>query len=446
LAGWRVKLDARRWVSSGTIDAQWSAVRRRRIEVAKGKLRRALNGLPEHAAARARRRRYDVAAQFLLQSTSESAARVLTHPCFDYWISLSESHFLKPVPDADFDLYWGQLAGFALGATVSDGNRREFSGTLDPDGRLYLYGTPWFLEFPRHGRAAVRLAARGAKISAAGAGFNAEVDLLPRDAGGVLHALEQVVPGIVCDDRGWLQLHGVVMHGRIQLDAAEGTRFAATLRQALADLEERDPLMSAEIRQLVHVIVPLANPNNFGSVSSTYANLRGMIALSHSDDILLQAETLIHEGSHLKMNQLLEIDPVLEPGQGAQVYYSPWRPDARRLRGLLLGAHAFLNVGRYLARSLQREEYHAQRRSEIMSNVARRIYQIEDALRALTENASLTEFGRRVVLEMCRELGILRHAALSFPPTLLAEQQEACAAHRRAHCLSGTVFHRTTPP
>jgi hypothetical protein len=145
----------------------------------------------------------------------------------------------------------------------------------------------------------------------------------------------------------------------------------------------------------------------------------------------------------MKMNQLLAADPVLLPGQSGQVYYSPWRPDARRLRGLLLGAHAFLNVGRYLARSLEREEYSDEQRLEVMTNVARRIFQVEDALKAVTGHASLTEFGRRFVLGMWSELGLLRSAALWFPPALVAEQKAECDAHRAAHALADTSFHKT---
>jgi len=248
---------------------------------------------------------------------------------------------------------------------------------------------------------------------------------------------------VVVDDRGWLQVHGVTMHGLARLDAAAAESFAAPIRKAFKDLAERAPALHAEMTDLLHVLTPLENPMNHGSVSSSYATLRGLIALSPSHDELLQAETLIHEFCHMKLNQLLAADPLLVPGQNGQVYYSPWRPDARRLRGLLIGAHAFLNVGRYLAGSLQREEYADERRLEVMTNVSRRLFQVETAMMCVTENAAFTPFGREFALGMWRELGLLRAAALWFPPALVAEQKAECDKHYREHALDGTFLHKT---
>jgi HEXXH motif-containing protein len=275
-----------------------------------------------------------------------------------------------------------------------------------------------------------------------GKGLEAEFAPGAAAPGGPLRRLDEVVTGVVVDDRGWLQVHGVTMHGLARLEDAERSRFAAVIRRAFLDMAARDPLLHAEMADLLRVVVPLQNPQGHGSVSSSYATLRGMIALSHSEDPLLQAETLIHEFCHMKMNQLLAADPVLLPGQSGQVYYSPWRPDARRLRGLLIGAHAFLNVARYLARSLEREEYPDVQRLEIMTNVARRLYQVENAMKGVIEHGAMTSFGREFVLGMWRELGILRHAVLWFPPALLAEQLAECEAHRARHALAGTSLHK----
>lgn len=142
------------------------------------------------------------------------------------------------------------------------------------------------------------------------------------------------------------------------------------------------------------------------------------------------------------MNQLLIADPVLLPGQGGQVFYSPWRDDARRLRGLLLGAHAFLNVARYLARSLSRETYPEAQHIEVMVNVSRRVLQVEEALRSLILYGSFTEFGRRFVLGLWREVGALHHAIQWFPPALLKEQRVECDSHRKQFALGDTGFHK----
>jgi hypothetical protein len=113
------------------------------------------------------------------------------------------------------------------------------------------------------------------------------------------------------------------------------------------------------------------------------------------------------------------------------------------LRGLLLGAHAFLNVARYVATSLAREEFPVEQKIELMVNVALRLNQVEAALKALTGYGAFTEFGRRFVLGLWSELEILRHSVLWFPPALLKEQAATAAAHRKKYALGDTGFYKS---
>lgn len=438
-----MRLDESRWAAAGGLDAEWRGVHRRRLVDARARLRAALARFTQEAPAAARRARLAESARFLLNARGAGADRALGHPCLDYWLSLWDSHFVRDCPEEDWRLHWGQLAGLAAALALKQGATLDTGATLDPDGSLYLHGLPWAFDFSGAVRRTVRVKTARGTLRLTGEGINAAFSLKDAAAGGGLRRLDEAVPGVVVDDRGWLQLHGVTMHGLLRLDDEPRRAFAATIGRAIGDMAERDPLLHAEMTDLLRVLVPLQNPMNHGSVSSSYATLRGLIALSPSDDALLQAETLIHEFCHMKLNQLLAVDSLLAPGQGGQVFYSPWRPDARRLRGLLLGAHAFLNVARYLARSLEREDAADERRLDLMANVSRRLFQVEAALSAVTEYATLTEFGRRIMLDMWRQLGVLRHATLWFPPALVAEQRAACEAHRAKHALSGTWLYKT---
>jgi HEXXH motif-containing protein len=430
-----MRLDEGRWAVGGGRTPEWAWVHERRRADARRSLAAIERTLRTTAPSSARARRFGPALSYLRRSPD----RAIDHPAFDYWLFLWDSHFSRPAEPEDWDLQLGLAGHFAAGSALARRVPLSCGAALDPDGRLYLYGTPWHLEFPGKGRAKVALEAKAGKLKVKGDGIDALFSLdEPKGAAKLLEA----APGIVVDDRGWLQVHGVTMHGLARLEDAERARFAEVIGRALSDMRERDPELHAEMTDLLTVLVPLQNPMNHGSVSSSYVNLRGLIALSHSEDPLLQAETLIHEFCHMKMNQLLAADPVILPGQSGQVYYSPWRKDARRLRGLLLGAHAFLNVARYLARSLEREERSEAEEIEVMVNVARRVLQVEDALRGVTEHAELTEFGRRFVHRMWRELGVVRHATLWYPAALLAEQKAECAAHRAAHALNDTALHR----
>jgi HEXXH motif-containing protein len=439
-----MKLTESLWVIGGGRTPEWRRVHERRLEDVRRGLRGALARLAREAPAPVRKRRYAAALRFLASARGPAAERALEHPALDYWLSLWNSHFsAAKIAAEDWHLQFGLLGGFAAALALEQGKNLACDAVLDPDGSFYLYGSPWAFDFTAASRAPIAVTVERGVLNLKGDGLEAEFD--PRTAahGGPLRRLDEVVPGVVVDDRGWLQVHGVTMHGLARLDDAGRARFAAVIRRALLDMAARDPRLHAEMADLLRVVIPLQNPQDHGSVSSSYATLRGMIALSHAEDPLLQAETLIHEFCHMKMNQLLAADPVLLPGQSGQAYYSPWRPDARRLRGLMIGAHAFLNVARYLARSLEREEYPDETSREIMTNVARRLFQVEIAMKGVIENAALTAFGREFVLGMWRELGLLRHAVLWFPSALVAEQFAECEAHRARHALAGTSLHKT---
>ncbi len=420
-------LDERRWIYGEGVSPEWSEVVRRRRELALAELARIEKTYLMQAPPGVRKRNYAAGLRYFLKTKGPQRDRLAVHPCFDYWLDLHARHFSAPVEERDWHLQFGLFQSFPAALALARGDRLDLDATADPDGRFYFYGTPDFLQAEPSAALSLRLADGRLSVN----GGRAKIQ-----------QLIEAVAGIVADDRGWLMVHGVTMHGLVRLEAPERARFAEVLGQALRDLAERDPGLHAEMTDMIFALVPLKNPLEHGSVSSSYVNLRGLIALSHAEDRVLQAETLIHEFCHQKMNQLLVVDPVLLPGLSGQVFYSPWRADARRLRGLLLGAHAFLNVARYLATSLARETFPEEQHIELMVNVALRLNQVEAALKALTGYGAFTEFGRRFVLGMWSELEILRHCVLWFPAALLKEQAAAAAAHRREYALGDTGFHK----
>ena len=444
-----MRLDERKWILGSGLTPEWAWVGKRRVAAALEKLREAERGFAR-APEGVRKAGYQKGLRYFARTQGAERDSLACHPCFDYWLFLWDKHFRLPAQEKDWHLQFGLFQGFAASLALLRGERVDLQPLLDPDGRFFFFGTPCYLEPPgEHAFESFRLRLQGSRILAEGRGFAFEATLegLPqeglRSGPATLKRLPEVIPGIVVDDLGWLMVHGVTVHGLARLGEGEKRRFTEVLRRALSDMSQRDPGLHAEMADMLRVLVPLKNPLNQGSVSSSYVNLRGAICLSHAEDPLLQAETLIHEFCHQKMNQLLAAEPILLPGQGGQVFYSPWREDPRRLRGLLLGAHAFLNVAGYLERSLSRESYPEEQEIEVMVNVARRINQVEIALRSLSCYGSFTEFGSRFLLGLWRELGRLRHAVQCFPPALLKEQQEASEEHRKRFALFDTGFYRS---
>jgi HEXXH motif-containing protein len=447
-----LKLNERRWVYGAGLTAEWKWVASHRADDAVARLRTAARTVKKSDPAA--RRRYAAGLSYFLKRADALRGSLARHPAVDYWLFLWEKHFTLPCADGDWELQMSLFAGLAAFLALARGDRADFDLRLDPDARLSLYGSPFFVQFPAaESLKPVRVEIRARKLAIVGPGKSRvetgleELSSMPAEglARGAIRfgRSPEAANGVVVEDSAWLLMHGVSMHGLARLDAKAKSRFSAVLRDALVDLSGKEPELLAEMTDLLRLLVPLENPMNYGSVSSSYVNMRGTICLSHSDDVRLQAETLIHEFNHQKLNQLMIVEPILLPGQSGQVFYSPWRPDARRLRGLLLGAHAFLNVARYLLKTVSRDSYRKEEGLDAMLNVAARLFQVEDALRTLSFYATFTEFGRRFQLEMWRELGLLFHAVQWFPAALLQEARENAAKHRAEHALSGTGFHKS---
>jgi HEXXH motif-containing protein len=448
-----MRLNDARWIYGGGLTPEWRWAAAHRGRSALERLRAAADAVPRRAPARLRRGAADGLRYFLRRKDSlrESYAR---HPAVDYWLFLWDEHFTRPCAEKDWALHLGLFSALAASAALERGERADFESLLDPDARLCLYGSPFFVEFPAESALKpVRLEARGGRLRILGPGrarldlTRAQLESMPSEglSFGAVRAgrSPELAPGLVVEDKAWLLMHGVSMHGLARLDAAAKSRFIAVLREAVADVARGDPALFAEMTDLVRLIVPLENPMNYSSVSSSYVNMRGAICLSHSDDPALQAETLIHEFCHQKLNQLMIAEPILAGGQTGQVFYSPWRKDARRLRGLLLGAHAFLNVARYFLTSISRRSFRRAEGVDAMVNVAARVYQVEGALRAVSFYGTFTEFGREFQLGMWRELGLLLHGVQRFPPALLQEARDKAARHRAEHALFDTGFHKS---
>lgn len=449
-----MNLNEANWIYPAGITAEWKWVASHRSRDALSRLRAAGAALSKTAPDAVRNRRYLEGLRSFGSGKGAAHDGLARHPAVDYWLFLRDRHFSQPCSDGDWELQLSVFQGLAAFSAASEGRRADLDALLDPDGRLCLYGSPYFIQYPpEHAFKPVRIEVRGRRLAVLGPGeLKVELSLeslaaLPSEgrsfgaarAGRSLEA----APGIVVDDSSWLLMHGVSMHGLAHLDAPAKERFCAVLKQALSDMARTEPALIAEMTDLVRVLVPLENPMNYGSVSSSYVNARGMICLSHSEDPLLQAETLIHEFSHQKLNQLMIVEPILAGGQSGQVFYSPWRPDARRLRGLLLGAHAFLNVSRYLLGTISRASFRREEGLDVMVNVAARLFQVDDALRTVASYATFTEFGRRFQLGMSRELGLLFHAIQWFPAALVLEARENAQKHRDAHALFHTGFHKS---
>ena len=377
------------------------------------------------------------------------SAQDLAHPAFASWAEAAGR--LDPDDRRARDRHAGLLGGAAAGAAFASGRPASIRAWVDRDGHVHLPTLRKWIELdPRWADRPALIAAgpRGLKLALEG-GPSLAVgrELLHAGArggafeGGAVRAAPLAAASVEVQTCDPLILWPIHVHGAARLEGAELAAFRATLASALEEMRVVDPLLHGEIVDGLKVLVPLENPKGLGSVSSTYKELPGVVCLSSSDDALLQQETLIHEYCHSKLNLLSEYDPLILPGQRNAVFYSPWREDPRPLRGLLLGAHAFLNVGLHLLNVVERRPETIRLRPWALKGVARRTFQVDVALRTVAAYAKLTPLGSAIVTEIFRHLAILQGALEAFPASIVEEARSAAEEHRRARALGGTFVH-----
>lgn len=350
---------------------------------------------------------------------------VAGHPCAQGWRLLREGGFAS-VPEQDRAVVAAQVHGLALATAVLRSRPLTVPALIDGHGHLHLHGLRAFLDFGRAGAGKVVpvsfdgsiLKARKAAASreALLAGCADEAPAVSRLGPGVTlrwnRAVTLTLECAPCHPILNLPLSrpGPHEHRLARLTPAGLDRFVAVLREALVVLHSVDPEYARTVSERIRAVVPLHRPDPKKHVSSTYSTLPGAVFLCHDEDPLLQAETLIHEARHDELNALDAASPMFDGPQPEARYLSPWRPDPRPLRGILLGAHAFLAVGRLLVEA----SGGSPRESDLKAQGLMRALQVRHALSTVRAHARLSPAGKALVGEL--EEGLKRLFALLPPP------------------------------
>ncbi|MGW7821793.1 HEXXH motif domain-containing protein [Streptomyces puniciscabiei] len=124
--------------------------------------------------------------------------------------------------------------------------------------------------------------------------------------------------------------------------------------------------------------------------SSTQRDAFGYFEAVFPSDALSFAETLVHEFQHSKLyatNDLFQLYD-LETGE---IYFAPWRQDARPIEGLFHGVYAFQGITSFWEVNRRRMTGNEYLRS--CFEFARWRYQVEAAIDVLVESGHLTEAG-----------------------------------------------------
>jgi HEXXH motif-containing protein len=185
------------------------------------------------------------------------------------------------------------------------------------------------------------------------------------------------------------------------LPAEDVRRWRQRLQAAWEVLVRNHRWAAEPLPDVVSVIVPLTPHCETDLVSVTTPAAFGAIATSWPPDPVTMAETVVHEGQHVKLCGLLDMVPLVTSG-GEQVY-APWRPDPRPVGGLLQGVYAHLGIARFWA-AQRHAETHPDDLLRARVHFARWRSMIDQAARTLLRTDCLTPAGVRFV-ELLRAKG-----------------------------------------
>ncbi len=107
-------------------------------------------------------------------------------------------------------------------------------------------------------------------------------------------------------------------------------------------VQEVSPGFMSEINGLIRKVIPLdvsIGTHNSGSYSDVIGHLIMSYPTSMDHPELALLEAILHEYNHNKLNLILQTK-TLVLNDRREIYYSPYRPDARHIHGIYLGLHA----------------------------------------------------------------------------------------------------------
>lgn len=116
--------------------------------------------------------------------------------------------------------------------------------------------------------------------------------------------------------------------------------------EAFSILHTVSPGFSHELDRMIKKIIPMGvstSKHNSWSFSSCIGHLYMSYPTHMDHPELAVLEAIIHESNHNKLNLIMKNDPLILNTR-EEIYYSPYRPDARHIHGIYLGLHAMVAV------------------------------------------------------------------------------------------------------
>jgi HEXXH motif-containing protein len=298
------------WVLPDLDRRRWDSARDNRVARTRGQL----------AAARCSNDEDRNALDLILAARPATFARLAIEPTFTAWLAAGQ----------DDPLWSGSLRTFALDVALGDRLACQLTVPVDPILGICLPLGHTSLRPSEAAQPAVCTVAEG-RIT----GARMEAERWP-----------MLQPGLPLYPPGPYVKRRVAAIGDETLapsNPATGA-FIEETRAALTALADWAPLHAAEISLWTRGVIALRRDDPDIHVSSSCSDLPGLLFLCGEPSPWVQAGAMVHEAAHQRLEAACCVAPLLLPGIDDAIYTSPWRPDARPIRGVLAGVHAFVAV------------------------------------------------------------------------------------------------------
>jgi HEXXH motif-containing protein len=357
---------------------------------------------------------------------------VLAYPTIRVWLDTAwnlvrrQSHLR--FPEMHVRMHLEEFGRIVLAAVWKSGSGDfECATWTDARSRIVLPGAGAYLEsshFNGYQRVRVKVSNGNISVGSASRVSRGRFDVKQNEVPAITNGIE--LNGLDLD----LRTAGQGNFDFEELSLEGVVKWQSSLEQAWAWISESSPMLATEMLMSVRAIIPVRSSAVNVHTSASFRETPGLIALSWTPDVSIMVEALVHEYHHQKLNTLLNADPIIVGPSTDAKYYSPWRPDARPLTGVLHGAFAFQAVLHFY-----KEMFEAAVPLLHETRIRQRMYllkaQVQTALSTLRAVAQLSPLGESLVDAMWEKIDRLDVALPCSERAVQRRLDELQAEHRR---------------
>jgi HEXXH motif-containing protein len=120
------------------------------------------------------------------------------------------------------------------------------------------------------------------------------------------------------------------------------TEWRELFEESFSIVKRVSPGFMSELDRLLRKVIPFGISRGAHN-SGSYSDVIGHVAMSYPIEIespeIAVLEAILHEYNHNKINLVMQTETLILSDM-REIYYSPYRPDARHIHGIYLGLHA----------------------------------------------------------------------------------------------------------